>query len=143
MRRRRTYPIIAGVLLVIVALAALIFLRKHAPPEPARLLPGADGFVYIDFSWLRRAGVGKALPPVTHDPDYQQFVDATGFQFENDLNEVALAIHYPPAGAPAAPSGGTNFRYSEVFTGKVAGDRLRAYLEKISGSRESYGSVTI
>ncbi|MBA3915646.1 MAG: hypothetical protein H0X25_17670, partial [Acidobacteriales bacterium] len=117
MRLRRTYPIFAGVLLVAISLAALIFLRKHAPPEPARLLPGADGFVYLDFSWLRRAGVGKALPPITHDPDYQQFVDATGFQFETDLDEFALAIHYAPAGTPPAPEGGTNLRYSEVLTG--------------------------
>src|ERR1700759_1552081 len=102
MRLRRTYPILVGVLLVAVSLAALVFLRKHAPPEPARLLPGAEGFVYIHFSWLRRAGVGKTLPPVAHDPDYQQFVDATGFQFENDLDEVALAIHYPPLCAPPA-----------------------------------------
>ena len=46
MRIRRTLPIILGVLAVGAAVTLAVVLRKHAPPEPARLLPDADGFAY-------------------------------------------------------------------------------------------------
>src|ERR1700735_177751 len=95
MRIRRRLPLILAVLLVIAAVALAVVLRKHAPPEAARLLPGADGFVYVNLGWMRGANLTGELPPVPHDPDYEQFIQATGVQFERDLDEVALAIHYP------------------------------------------------
>ena len=94
---------IVAVLLVAAAVAAAVVLRKHAPPEPARLLPGADGFAYINLGWVRRANLAGDLPAVPHDPEYEQFIQATGFQFEPDLDEAALAIHYP-AKSPDAKS---------------------------------------
>ena len=42
MRIRRRLPLISAVLIIAAALALAVVLRKHAPPEPARLLPGAD-----------------------------------------------------------------------------------------------------
>jgi hypothetical protein len=137
MRIRRRLPIVLAVLLVAAAVALAVVLRKHAPPEPARLLPGADGFVYMNLQWMRRANITGELPAVPHDPDYEQFIQATGFQFERDLDEVALAIHYP-ANAPARPDSTQQARFSEVFVGKVDGERLRAYLRQISSSVENY-----
>jgi len=133
MRIRRRLPIILSVLLIAAAVALAVVLRKHAPPEPARLLPGADGFVYINLQWMRRANIAGQLPAVPHDPDYEQFIQATGFQFERDLDEAALAIHYP-----AKPDSAQQPRFSEVFVGKIDGERLRAYLAKISSSVENY-----
>jgi hypothetical protein len=127
-----------AVLLVAAAVALVVVLRKHAPPEPARLLPGADGFVYINLQWMRRVNILGELPAVPHDPEYEQFIQATGFQFERDLDEAALAVHYPSKVAQARQP-----RFSEVFIGKIHGDRLRAYLGKLSGSTESYRSVDI
>src|SRR2546423_11033844 len=98
MRLRRSLPIFIGVLLVAAAVAAAVFLRKHAPPEPARLLPGADGFLYVNLQWMRRANVTGDLPKVPHDPEYENFIQQTGFQFERDLDEAAFAIHYPSTG---------------------------------------------
>jgi hypothetical protein len=135
MRIRRSFPIIVAVLLVAVAVALVVALRKHAPPEPARLLPGADGFVYVNLQWMRRANLLGELPPVPHDPEYEQFIQATGFQFERDLDEAAFAIHYS--------SPGIQPRFSEVFVGKIQGERLRAYLKKLSSSTENYRSVDI
>lgn len=138
MRIRRRLPIVLAVLLVAAAVALAVVLRKHAPPEPARLLPGADGFVYINLQWMRRANITGQLPAVPHDPDYEQFIQATGFQFERDLDEAALAIHYP-ASAPGAKLDTTQQpRFSEVFVGKIDGERLRAYLRQISSSVENY-----
>jgi len=140
MRFRRRLPILLAVLLVAAAVALLVFLRKHAPPEPARLLPSADGFVYVNLRWIRRANIGGQLPAVSHDPEYQQFIEATGFQFERDLEEAAFAIHYSTEPSGKKP---TQPRFSEVFIAKIQGDRLRAYLQKISSSVENYRSVDI
>jgi len=135
MRIRRSFPIIAAVLLVAAAVALVVVLRKHAPPEAARLLPGADGFVYVNLQWMRRANLLGELPAVPHDPEYEQFIQQTGFQFERDLEEVAFAIHYS---APAVQP-----RFSEVFVGKIHGERLRAYLAKLASSTENYRSVEV
>src|SRR5271170_5592426 len=138
MRIRRRLPIILAFLLVVAAVALAVVLRKHAPPEPARLLPAADGFVYIDLQWMRRANVTGQLPDVPHDPDYEQFIQATGFQFERDLDEAAVAIHYPANAANASPDGAQQPRFSEVFVGKIDGERLRNYLGRISSSVENF-----
>jgi hypothetical protein len=143
MRIRRRLPILLGVLLVAAAVALVVVLRKHAPPEPARLLPGADGFVYVDLKWMRRAEVIGQLPPVPHDPDYEQFIEATGFQFERDLDEAAFAIHSPASGATPVRENVPQYRFSEVFVGKIQGDRLNAYLRKLALSIENYQSVEI
>jgi len=136
MRIRRRLPIVLAVLLVAAAVTLAVVLRKHAPPEPARLLPAADGFVYVNLQWMRRANITGDLPAVPHDPDYEHFIQATGFQFERDLDEAALAIHYPEKSSdtPVTPSP----RFSEVFVGKIDGERLRAYLRQISSSVENY-----
>lgn len=123
------------------AVAVAVFLRKHAPPEAARLLPGADGFVYLNLQWMRRANLIGDLPSVPHDPEYEQFIQATGFQFERDLEQAALAIHYPTGAG--ADSDDALPRFSEVFIGKIQGDRLGAYLHKLSKSVESYNAVDI
>jgi hypothetical protein len=137
MRIRRSLPIVVGVLLLAAAVALVVVLRKHAPPEPARLLPGADGFAYISLQWMRRANLLGELPPVPHDPEYDRFIQETGFDFERDLDEAAFAMHYPPN------SDAANVRFSEVFVGKIHGERLREYLRKLSSSTETYRSIDI
>src|SRR5581483_1823841 len=147
-RRRRTLPIALAVLLIAAAIALAVFLRRRAPPEPARLLPGADAFVYVNLKEVRNSDSLGGLAPVTHDPDYDQFIRETGFQFERDLDAVAFAVHYPSP-TPGAPNPATGNpaldqpRYSEVFVGHVDSERLTAYLRKISRQQETYRGVTI
>ena len=138
MRIRRTLPILLSVVAVAAVLTLLVQLRKHAPPEPMRLLPGADGFFYLNLAWMRRANVSGELPQVSHDPEYEQFIQSTGFQFERDLDEAGFAIHYPSTGAPAEQP-----RFSEVFVGKLQGERLSSYLQKSSQSVDNYRSINI
>ena len=144
MRIRRRLPLVLVVLLVAAVLTLAVQLRKHAPPEPARLLPGADGFVYVDLKWMRALHALGDLPPVSHDPEYQRFIEQTGFQFERDLDEAALAVHYP-ANWTGGGTGGSapEPRFSEVLIGKFQGDRLRDYLRQIAQVVESYHSVDI
>ena len=141
MRIRRRLPILFGVLLVAAAVALVVFLRKHAPPEPARLLPGADGFAYVNLKWIRRVGLIGQLPSVAHDPAYERFIQATGFEFERDLDQAALAVHYPSSLPPQ--KGDASSRYSEVFVGRIDGVRLRAYLHQLASAVENDGSVEI
>jgi hypothetical protein len=144
MRIRRTLPIVLVVLVIAAALILAVQLRKRAPPEAARLLPGGDAFVYVNLGWMRRANSGKELPAVSHDPEYERFIQATGFQFERDLEEAAFAIHYPaswPGGGTGGPAGEP--RFSEVLVGKFHGEKLTPYLRQIAQSVENYQSVDI
>jgi hypothetical protein len=144
MRIRPTFLIVLAVVVVAASVTLAVQLRKHAPPEPARLLPGADAFFYLDLSWARRANSGKKLAPVSHDPEYERFIRETGFEFERDLDEAAFAIHYP-AGWPGGGTGGSSreVRFSEVLVGKFQGERLSAYLRQVAQSVEDYHSVDI
>src|SRR6202140_280788 len=144
MRIRRTLPIVLAVVVVAATLRLAVQLRKHAPPEPARLLPGADAFVYANFGWARKANGGKLLLPVAHEPEYERFIQETGFDFERDLDAVAFAIHYPEKWAGGG-TGSTSSepRFSEVFIGKFDGTRCLAYLKRTAQSVENYNSIDI
>jgi hypothetical protein len=144
MRIRRTFPLALAVVIVAAALTVAVQLRKHAPPEPARLLPGADAFFYVNLGWARKASGGKDLPPVSHDPDYARFIQVTGIEFEKDLDAAAFAVHYPgnwPGGGTGGPA--PEPRFSEVLVGKYDGVRLNAYLKQYASSVENYNSVDI
>jgi hypothetical protein len=143
MRFRRRLPIPLAVLLIAAAIALIVVLRKHAPPEAARLLPGADGFFYINLKWIRTFNATSQLPPVSHDPEYQKFVDETGFQFERDLDQAAFAIHYPQSWGGGSAGSAPEPRFSEVFVGKIDSGRLTAYLKKLSTSVDDYRGFEI
>ena len=134
-RTRRTLWIVAAVLLL---LAVAIFLRSKAPPEAARLLPESDGIIYINFKPVR-AFLHKDLKPPQRVPEYQQFIDATGIDWERDLDQVAIALHRMPN--PNGPNGPV--AYSMVLVGKLTGKRLHDWLEAHAASHESYAGHTI
>lgn len=134
-RTRRTLLIVAAVLLL---LALAIFLRSKAPPEPARLLPESDGIIYVDLRPIR-AFFHHGLKPLERAPDYQQFVDATGIDWERDVDQIAIGLHRMPD--PNGPNGPV--AYSLVLVGKITGQRLNAWLESHATSREIYDGHTV
>ena len=134
-RTRRTLLILAGVLLL---LAVAIFLRSKAPPEAARLLPESDGILYIDIKPFR-VFLHKDLKPPQRVPEYQQFVEATGIDWETDLDQVAIALHRMPN--PNGPNGPV--AYSLVLVGRLTGKRLNGWLDAHATSREAYEGKTI
>ena len=136
--RRRTWMSLAVVAAVIAALLATVYLRKKAPPEVARLLPEADAIVYFNLQPLR-ALTRFDQHPVTHDADYQAFIDATGIELERDLDQAAFAIHR--MADPNGPNGPV--AYSEVFSGHFNGQRLNAYLAAQAQSTERYAGHEI
>jgi len=134
-RTRRTLWIVVGVLLL---LAAAIYLRFKAPPEAARLLPESDGIIYVNLRPIR-AVLNKNLKPVVPAPEYQRFIDATGIDWERDLNEVAIALHR--MSDPRGPNGPV--AYSMVLVGKLDGKALARYLEAHAAGSERYSGQTI
>jgi hypothetical protein len=134
-RTRRTLWIVAAVLLL---LAVAIFLRSKAPPEAARLLPESDGIVYINFKPVH-GFLHKNLKQPKRVPEYQQFIDATGIDWENDLDQAAIALHRMQD--PNGPNGPV--AYSMVLVGKLTGKPLNDWLDAHAASRESYAGHTI
>src|SRR5512142_756472 len=88
-----------AVLVVLAAVVGAIFLRKHAAPEPARLLPDGDAILYVNLKPVRVFTSFGKEPHKDHDAEYQDFVNQTGFEFERDLDEAAVSVHGGLAGA--------------------------------------------
>ena len=97
MRIRRRLPLVFTVLAIAGAVALAVTVRKHAPPEPARLLPTADGFFYVNLKWLRRVNVSE-LPPVPHDP-----LEPPPATFESNTLSTIFAAPETWAIAPPTP----------------------------------------
>lgn len=137
MRRATQYSLLLALVLV-GALAVTIWLRKQAPPEVARLLPESDAIVYLNLKPVRSlTHLDKVA--VTRAPEYQQFIDATGIVPERDLDEAAFALH--ETGDPNGPNGPV--AYSEVFSGRLDGERLRRYLHSLASAEETYAGHVI
>src|SRR5579863_9602459 len=134
-RTRRTLLVVAAVL---VLLAAAVFLRSKAPPEAARLLPESDGILYVNLKPVRTF-IRPRLNAPQRVPEYQQFVDATGIDWERDLDQAAISLHRMQD--PNGPNGPV--AYSMVLVGKLTGTRLNNWLDTHSVSRESYAGHTV
>lgn len=135
-RTRRTLIIVAA---AIVLLAVAIFLRSKAPPEAARLLPESDGIVYVNLKPFRTLLRHTKAAPPQRVPDYQEFVNATGIDWEKDLDQAAIALHRMPN--PNGPNGPV--AYSMVLVGKITGPRLNSWLAAHAVSRDSYSGHAI
>jgi hypothetical protein len=135
---RRTKATIIIVLLVLLLVALAAYLRRKAPPEAARLLPESDCILYFNLRPLR-AYTHFDQHQVPRDPQYQAFINATGFEFERDLDEAAFALHRMPN--PLGPNGAV--AYSEVFLGHIDGQRLSGYLASVAADTEKYAGHTI
>ncbi len=134
-RTRRTLWVVAAVLLL---LAVAIFLRSKAPPEAARLLPESDGIIYVNLKPFH-SFLKKDLKPPRRVPEYEQFVQGIGFDWEQDLDEVAVGLHRMPD--PNGPNGPV--AYSMVLVGKLTGQKLNNWLDAHATFRESYAGHTI
>ena len=134
-RTRRTLIVVAGVLLLV---AVAVFLRSKAPPEAARLLPESEGILYLNLKpahgFLRGGNGGSQKVP-----EYQQFIDATGIDWERDLDEAAIALHR--MSDPRGPNGPV--AYSMVLSGRITGPKLTAWLEQHATARENYAGHTV
>ena len=139
-RRKQLWVAFAVVLIIAGSVVTTVLLRKRAAPDAARLLPDSGAVFYINLEPIRLfTDLGKK-PPKDRDPQYENFVRETGFEFERDLDKAAFAIHYGAA-TTNAKSGET--RYSEIFQGHFDSARVGDYLRKVASSVERYRDVDI
>jgi hypothetical protein len=140
MRRRRNILWAAVAILVIVGgIVTAVLLRRQGPPDAVRLLPPSDAVLYINLEPVRLlAGLGKQRPKEL-DPQYQEFVRQTGFNFERDLNKAAFAIHY----GATVNGKTTETRYSEILQGHFNSARVGDYLHKLATNIERYHDYDI
>ncbi|MGC2210239.1 MAG: hypothetical protein WA532_09020 [Candidatus Korobacteraceae bacterium] len=141
MKARRQLVIISiCVLLFVAAVGIVVVLRKQAAPEPARLLPEADAVIYVDLATVRNlTAFDQPLPQLA--PGYEEFVRETGFSFERDLDEAAMAVH---RGSPKARGAArSDTRYTEVLVGHYDPTKLPQYLHQHARSLEAYRGVDV
>jgi hypothetical protein len=104
LRSRKSLLIAAGLAVFAVAATVLVYsgyLRSgFAGASPATELlsevpAGAPTLVYLDLAAIRASSFYQHRPDQTPltlpDSDYAKFVQATGFDFEKDLDQVAIA----------------------------------------------------
>ena len=137
--RRQKIGVAIAVLLVVGAIVFALLLRKRAAPDAARLLPEADAVFYVNLEPFRLfTDLGKQ-PVKNRDPQYEDFVKQTGFEFERDLDKAAFAIHYG-----RTVNGKTSeTRYSEILQGRFDATRMGDYLHKLASSTEHYRDCDI
>lgn len=138
MRVRKNYLWVVVALVVIVGgIVTAILLRKQAAPDAVRLLPDSDAVLYVNLEPVRLlTDLGKN-PPKERDPQYEDFVRQTGFEFERDLDKAAFAIHYGGSGKQPET------RYSEILQGNFNRDKVTDYLHKLASSSEHYQDYDI
>lgn len=143
-KMKQRHWITAGVIVVAIVIGVLCANRywgdkdSDSRKELLALLPAdADTIVYIDAARLRESEFLQALlnwaAKPAEDPDYAQFVKATGFDYERDLDAVAVSTKSDAQGSIffAAAKGRFDKKKIALFAG-------RAGKKEIQGGREVF-----
>lgn len=133
MRRHRKLLILFLLLVITAAIGFVVYQRIAQPPRAVLLLPDGNFLGYVNLAPAHFFDLGKIPPP--SDPDYQDFIERTGFHFEHDLDTIAVAQSNP--GDPGVNDS------SAVFTGRFDQARLASYLRKLASDTETYSDKTI
>src|SRR5580704_2406021 len=86
---------IVGTVILAYELRVHVFLADHSFPKLIALAPAHSTFIaYIDLAELRKepliGHLAALAEPVTVDPDYEQFISSTGFDYQRDLDEIVI-----------------------------------------------------
>lgn len=119
------------------------------PPGVLNLIPADAPLVAsLDAEALRTTqnssleAVGSILLPTPQqDPDYTQFVKATGFDYSRDLDRAAIAM-WPTSFDAAVNASGDN-RTLAVADGRFDQQRIDAYALHVGGHTITHGNATI
>jgi hypothetical protein len=131
--------ILAVVTLLLVGVASWWYVTARAavgefPSDMLALLPGDSAvLVYADMAALRGEPLVQRLvamaPPVQPNTDYAEFIAATGFAYERDLDRVVLASSSAPT-AQAPPS-----HVVAIADGRFDQSKIEAYAQR-KGTRQ-------
>jgi hypothetical protein len=141
MNKRRLGEIILAVILV----GAMVFYGyqrwsssgSRSPNDVLRHMPAdAEAVLYIDLDALRQSPflseLYKWAPEPKADPDYTQFLESTGFNYESDLNRAGIALS----------KHGQETTLFAVADGRFDRRKIAAYAQQ-TGTRESQGGKEI
>jgi len=134
MFKHRKLLILATLLVAAAAVGFVIYHRSTQVPEAARLLPEGDLIIYANLKPVHLFDLNKSAS-VQPQGEYKDFVDRTGIQPEQDLDEVAMSRR--------DTSDGRDVESSEILIGHFDQSRLRDYLQLLSSARDSYRNYTI
>lgn len=132
MRRHRKLLILLIILAVAATAAVVTYQRIARPARAILLLPDGNFLLYVNFSPAHFFDLSQM--PVQSDPQYQDFVQQTGFHFEHDLATIAMSQRNP---------GGTDSESSAIFVGSFDQDRIGRFFQKLSLNSESYSGKNI
>lgn len=140
-------------------IGAGVYLYRESRPLPApvagkspdvfSLIPSdAPVVAFLDAKTLRTAqnsaleAIGEVvLPTPQQDPDYTQFVNATGFDYARDLDHAAIAMW--PTSLDAAGNAAGDNRTLAIADGRFNEDRIKAYALRVGGKALTHGTATI
>ena len=108
--------------------------RFQRSPDAVRLLPEGDLILYADLRPIHLFDFSKSQP-VRTEPDYQDFVDRTGIQFERDLDQLAMSRR--------DTADHRDVESAEIFMGRFDAARLNSYLLKSSEQNENYRGLNV
>lgn len=134
MFKHRKLLILAILLVAAAAVGFVLYHRTTQVPEVARLLPEGDLILYANLKPVHLFDLNKS-GPVQTEGDYKDFINRTGIQPEQDIDEVAMSRRDTPDGR--------DVESSEILIGRFDPSRLRDYLQLLSSTRETYRNDTI
>lgn len=152
MNRRTWIPI--GLLLILTLVGGVYFLVHKGGPEPAapgalpnlvsQFPPGAAVVIHINLSTLRATPFAEKLnallPSPALDKDYRQFVSDTGFDYQKDLDRVAVALW------PGSPEGNHDVSHGSrvlaLADGRFNREKITAYALR-AGKLAHHGDIEV
>jgi hypothetical protein len=136
---------LAGTILAVLAVGVIVFYAYQrwgssgSSPRSdvlAQMPADASAVLYIDLDALRQspflAELYKWAPQPKADPDYAQFLQSTGFNYESDLNRVSIAVF----------KHGQDTALFAVADGRFDRKKIAAYASQ-TGTRETRGGKEI
>ena len=137
--KKQLWMRLAVAVTLLTALALLGYRRWLAQNEAARgdvlaLMPAdANAVLFADFEELRRAPfIGELYawaPKPQTNPDYAQFIKETGFDYERDLDHIAIAVE----------KRGQDSTLFAAVDGKFDRERISAYASKNGAVTQNAG----
>lgn len=131
-RHRKLLVVIIVLLLVIAAVGFVVYHRIAEPARAVLLLPDGNLLLYANLSPMHIFDIGP-MPNQT-DPEYQDFIQNTGFHFEKDLDTIAVSFKEINDRDPEP---------SVVLVGHFDQNRLANYLHGRASGTESYKDKSI
>ena len=131
-RHRKLLIVIIVLLLVVAAVGFVVYHRIAEPARAVLLLPDGNFLLYVNFSPAHFFDLGKM--PVQTDPEYQDFIQNTGFHFEKDLDTIAVSFKDINDHDPEP---------SVVLVGHFDQERLVNYLHGRASGTENYKDKNI